>query len=166
MSSAFAVRFPSIGRASMAVPAGEPGPSPAPVFWAYADQEGRWRVRKEGGATEATFGSRAAAVAFLRDLVKSLSSYRLFLEQADGRIVQEAAELPPMSFAAEESSSALTVPVSNDVPAAATDRHEGPAVASKSGLRRRLEWADRLSSEARQSPSRSRLLAEWIRGTR
>jgi hypothetical protein len=60
--------------------------SSAPVFWIYLDVAGRWCL--QGGATEASFASRAECFAFARDLAKN-SSYRLFIETEDGRIVQE-----------------------------------------------------------------------------
>jgi len=60
--------------------------SPAPVFWIYLDLTGRWCL--QGGAAEASFASRAACFAFARDLAKN-SSYRLFIETEDGRIVQK-----------------------------------------------------------------------------
>jgi len=39
-----------------------------PLFWIYVDQQGRWCLRREGGESEACFGSRAEAAAFLQDV--------------------------------------------------------------------------------------------------
>jgi hypothetical protein len=59
-----------------------------PLFWIYVDQQGRWCLRREGGESEAGFGSRAEAVAFLRD-VEGTSPYRVFIETAHGKVVLE-----------------------------------------------------------------------------
>jgi len=60
----------------------------APVFWIHLDEKCRWSLHKEGGAVEASCGSRAEAARFLRDLTGT-SPYRLFIGMPDGKIVQE-----------------------------------------------------------------------------
>jgi hypothetical protein len=84
-------------RATMlSVPAIETGIAPMPVFWVYADYEGRWCLRKEGGAIEAEFPSRRAAIIRLRELIEHAPSYRAFIAKADGRMIQEMRNLGRM----------------------------------------------------------------------
>src|SRR5262249_20079874 len=59
-----------------------------PLFWIYVDQHGRWCLRREGGRSEACFGSRAEAAAFLQD-VEGETPYRVFIETAHGKVVLE-----------------------------------------------------------------------------
>ena len=118
----------------------------APVYWIYVDDGGRWCLRKEGGAAEAAFDSRAAALAFVRDLARTSPSYRLFIETEDGRIIQEphtATEGHAVSPAPEQ-------------PNARADAAGGES------LSRGLEWANQLASAARVSPSRTGVLSDWL----
>jgi hypothetical protein len=127
-----------------------------PVFWIYIDDEGCWRVRKEGGAAEAAFGSRDAAIAFVNDLAGTLPC-RLFIEAQDGRVLQEH-HVAVSSSSGEPARS----PNGSINPSAIADEATNEARPSAiSELGRRLEWAKQLESSARfSSPSRASLLAD------
>jgi hypothetical protein len=131
--------------------------SPTPVFWIYIDDKCRWNLHKEGGAVEASFGSRADAARFVRDLGGD-SAYRLFIEMPDGKIVQELHGTKPLPRAKngdDNAAAAPTAATANAVAAAPT--------AENAGFSGRLEWARRLESVARVSPSRMSVLASWLR---
>lgn len=117
----------------------------APVFWIYIDDEGQWCLRKEGGPTEASFSSRAAAAAFVQDLAGA-SPYVLFIETQDGRVLQE-------QHGGESQQ--------NGVKAAA--RPAATRATETVDLGGRLEWAHQLESAARVSPSRLSVLTHWLR---
>jgi hypothetical protein len=68
------------------------GADSMPALWVYADSDGHWSMRKQG-ITRA-FASRGAAIAFLRDLIWNLPSYRLFIAKDDGRTVQDLRDRP------------------------------------------------------------------------
>ena len=89
MGSQSASRIVTVPSLQSTVPAVDADAGSVPVFWIYVDDGGRWCLRKEGGAAEAAFNSRAAALAFVRDLARTSPSYRLFIETEDGRIIQE-----------------------------------------------------------------------------
>jgi hypothetical protein len=122
-----------------------------PLFWIYVDKHGRWCLRKEGDETDAFFGSRAEALAFIRS-VEGGAAYRLFIETDDGKVVLE--QHAPLPGEQTGSDTADAMPVSAESPAA-----ERRAM----NLGRHLEWAHQLESAARVSPSRIRLLAHWLR---
>ena len=125
-----------------------------PLFWIYVDKQGRWCLRKEGDETDAFFGSRAEALAFIRS-VEGSAACRLFIETDDGKVVLEQhAALSTSSHEPSENGTADGMPVAAANPAA-----EGRAM----NLGRRLEWAHQLESAARVSPSRIGLLAHWLR---
>jgi hypothetical protein len=131
-----------------------------PVFWIYIDDKGRWCLRKEGGAAEAVFSSRDAAIAFVRDLAGGLP-FRLFIEAQDGKVAQEhhAAHMlspgEPMQRASGGARPAI--PEKPTTEAGATEVSE---------LSRGLEWARQLEASARISPSRIGLLAELFHRSR
>jgi hypothetical protein len=128
------------------VPTADTDAGSVPVFWIYVDDGGRWCLRKEGGAAEAAFDSRAAALAFVRDLARTSPSYRLFIETEDGRIIQEP----------HTATEGHAVPAAPEKPNARADAAGGDS------LGRGLEWADQLTSAARVSPSRVSLLSDWL----
>jgi hypothetical protein len=136
--------------------------SPTPVFWIYMDDKCRWNLHKEGGEVEASFGSRADAARFVRDLAAN-SPYRLFIETPDGKIVQELHGTTPLPRAENENGgdSAIAAPAAMPKNAAASAPNFENA-----DLGSRLEWARRLESAARVSPSRISLLAGWLRRIR
>lgn len=68
------------------------GADSMPALWVYADSAGHWSMRKQG-ITRA-FASRGAAIAFLRDLIWNLPTYRLFIAKDDGRTVQDLRDRP------------------------------------------------------------------------
>jgi hypothetical protein len=117
--------------------------SSGPLFWIYVDIEGRWCLRKEGGATQAFFGSRADAAAFLQE-VEGDSSYRLFIETQNGKVVLE--QHGASSSSRREQTENGTV----------------AAEARATGLGRRLQWWNRLVSAARVNWARMRSLADWV----
>lgn len=124
----------------------------APVFWIYIDDEGQWCLRKEGGPTEASFSSRAAAAAFVQDLAGT-SPYVLFIETQDGRVLQE--QHGAASYArGEPRESAVAKTVAQAAGAPTTETTD---------LGRRLEWAHQLESAGRVSPSRLSVLTHWLR---
>ncbi len=125
-----------------------------PLFWIYVDKQGRWCLRKEGDETDAFFGSRAEAIAFIRN-VEGNAAYRLFIETDDGKVVLEQhAALSASPCERAENDIADGMPVAAENPAA-----EGRAM----DLGRQPEWAHQLESAARVSPSRISLLAHWLR---
>jgi hypothetical protein len=124
-----------------------------PVFWIYIDNDGCWCLRKEGGAADARFSSRDAAVAFLKGLVGG-SSYRLFIEAQDGRIVAEQHQTE--TKAAEDRTAEVSSAVENQA---------GACHVPDSDLRRQLDWANQLEAAARFSPSRISLLKDWLNTT-
>jgi Uncharacterized protein conserved in bacteria (DUF2188) len=63
--------------------------SPA-TFWLYPDDDGNWRVRREGAGEEQHFDSHEAASNFMRVEAARCSSYRLFIVAHDGRVREEA----------------------------------------------------------------------------
>jgi hypothetical protein len=132
----------------------------APVFWVYLDDSGRWRLREEGGAAEAAFGSRAAAADFVKDLADK-SPYRLFIETQDGRIVQELHGITPSPRSGNAEDRIANSPAAAKA-GAMDDGHESRT----SGLREQLAWANQLASAARVSPSRMSLLGAWLRKIR
>jgi hypothetical protein len=123
----------------------------APVFWIYIDDEGHWCLRKEGGPTEASFSSRAAAAAFVQHLAGN-ARYVLFIETQDGRVVQEQHGA---------ASSPRGEPQRNTLKTVAFDA--GTDATQAADLGRRLEWAHQLESAGRVSPSRRSVLADWFR---
>ena len=128
-----------------------PGAAMIPVFWIYMDGEGHWCLHKEGGAAEASFNSRAAAIAFVGSFAGT-SPYRLFVETDDRRMVQQhhgAFSIPEGEPKEDSTSRAL---IGSTVSDAANARAES------SELSRRLEWANHLASASRVSPSRMALL--------
>jgi Uncharacterized protein conserved in bacteria (DUF2188) len=156
MGSGIAARFSTSEHIQGAATAVNSNGVSAPVFWVYPGHDWHWRVHKEGGAAEATFDSRDTAIAFLRDLVRDLPSYRLFIEEADGRIIRQESRQEPTARAEAEAAC--------DV--AAMESVAKPDATSGDELRRELAWADRLSSAARMSPSRFQVLADWFRAGR
>jgi hypothetical protein len=146
MGSLSASRILATPALQSTVPAVDAGTGSVPVFWIYVDDTGRWCLRKEGGAAEAAFDSRAAALAFVRDLTRYSPSYRLFIETEDGRIIQEP-------HTATEGHAASAAP---EKPNACADAAGGES------LSRGLEWANQLASAARVSPSRASLLSDWL----
>ena len=136
------------------VSADESDAGSGPLFWIYVDNEGRWCLRKEGDETDAFFGSRADALAFIRN-VEGNAAYRLFIETNGGKVVLEQhAALSPSPR--ERTGSDTT----DGMPAAA----ENPAAERWAmNLGGQLEWAHQLESAARVSPSRISLLARWLR---
>src|SRR5262245_18232140 len=87
MRSGSAARVAPVRRLQASVLAVDMGADSRPALWGYADSEGHWALRKQG-VTQA-FASRGAAIAFLRELVWNLPSYRLFIAKDDGRTVQD-----------------------------------------------------------------------------
>lgn len=132
----------------------------APVFWVYLDDSGRCRLRKEGGAVEATFCSRAAAAVFVKDCAGK-SPYRLFIETQDGSIVQELHGATPSPRGGNAKGR-----IANSPPAANADAIEDIHESEMSDLRERLEWANQLALAARVSPSRMSLLGAWLQRIR
>jgi hypothetical protein len=156
MGDHMADRFVTVPVLQSSIPPADAEAGPAPVFWVYIDDNGRWRLRKEGGAAEASFSSRAAAARFVQDLAGELS-YRLFIETQDGRIVQELhGTTPSPHHGKAEDGIANTPPVA--VAGSTADGHK----IEKSDLRSRLEWAHQLESAARVSPSRISVLGQWL----
>jgi hypothetical protein len=144
MGSQAAAQLVVVPNLQSTVPTVDVGAGSLPVFWIYIDDEGHWCLRKEGGATEATFGSRDAALAFVQDLAGN-QPYRLFIETPDGRVIQE------------QHGAGLGVGASSAPPSQAGNGTD---------LGQRLEWARQLESAARTSPSRLSLLAELFHRTR
>jgi hypothetical protein len=128
-----------------------------PLFWIYVDIEGRWCLRKEGGATGALFGSRAEAAAFLQDM-EGDSPYRLFIETQYGRVVLEHhGVLSPSRREQTRNGTANAVP----------DPVESPTEGGwETELGRRLPWANQLVSAVRVSWSRMSSLADWLHNRR
>src|SRR5262245_23376247 len=87
MRSGNATRVAPVLRLRASVLAVDMGADSMPALWVYADSEGHWALRKQG-ITQA-FASRDAAIAFLRQLVGNLPSYRLFIAKDDGHTVQD-----------------------------------------------------------------------------
>ena len=128
-----------------------------PLFWIYVDIEGHWCLRKEGGATEAFFGSRADAAAFLQD-VEGDSPYRLFIETQYGKVVLE--QHGALSSSRREQTE-------NGTANAASGAVESPAAEGRAtDLGRRLPWANQLVSAARVNWSRMSSLADWLHNRR
>jgi hypothetical protein len=124
-----------------------------PLFWIYVDTEGHWCLRREGGATEAFFGSRADAAAFLED-VKGDSPYRLFIETQYGKVVLE--QHGALSSSRREQTR-------NGTANATAGSVESPAAEGRgTELGRPLPWVNRLASAARVSWSRMSSLADWL----
>jgi hypothetical protein len=146
MGSQSAARIVTVPSLQSTVPAAGADASSVPVFWIYVDDGGRWCLRKEGGAAEAAFDSRAAALAFVRDLARNAPSYRLFIETENGRIIQEP-------HTATEGHAVSSAP---EKPNARADTAEGDS------LSRGLKWANQLTSAARVSPSRTGVLSDWL----
>ena len=128
-----------------------------PLFWIYVDKEGRWCLRKEGGATDASFRSRAEAVAFLRE-IEGDSPYRLFIETQYGKVVLE--QHGALSFSRRERTENGTANAAS-VSVGGTGA-EGRAT----DLGRRLQWVNQLASAARVSWSRASSLADWFHNRR
>jgi hypothetical protein len=78
-----------IRRALGAVATAEPA-----VFWIYRGQDGRWRSRREGEASEKSFAGRDAARAFVEVLAARCRSYRLFVQEESGGFTEEWAGWP------------------------------------------------------------------------
>jgi hypothetical protein len=146
MGSQSASRIVAAPSLQSTVPPVDADTGSVPVFWIYVDDGGRWCLRKEGGAAEAAFDSRAAALAFVRDLARTSPSYRLFIETEDGRIVQEP----------RTGTEGHAVSAAPEKPNARADAAGGES------LGRGLEWANQLASAARVSPSRVSLLSDWF----
>jgi hypothetical protein len=64
---------------------------PTTVVWVFRDQDDHWCVREEGGRIE-SFATRERAIGFARMAGHVGGAYRLFVEGADGRFVQECAD--------------------------------------------------------------------------
>ena len=125
-----------------------------PLFWIYLDKEGRWCLRKEGDETDAFFDSRADALTFIRN-VEANAAYRLFIETDNGKVVLEQhAALSPSPRELTGNDTADRMPLAAESPA--SERRP-------MNLDQQLEWAHRLESAARVSPSRLSLLAQWLR---
>jgi len=71
----------AIREALGAVAVGEPA-----AYWLYADGAGEWCVHREGGSDPQRFANRDEALAFARLAVARCSSYRLYLQETDGRL--------------------------------------------------------------------------------
>ena len=127
-----------------------------PLFWIYVNIEGRWCLRREGGATEASFGSRADAAAFLQD-VEGDSPYRLFIETQYGKVVLEQ-HGALASSRREQTENGTTNAVSRAVDPAAESR--------ATGLGRRLQWAHQLVSTAQANLSRMSSVTDWLHNRR
>jgi hypothetical protein len=128
-----------------------------PLFWIYVDSEGHWCLRREGGATQAFFGSRADAAAFLQD-VEGDSPYRLFIETQYGKVVLEQHGVLSSSRRGHTENGAAN---------AASVGVEDPAAKDRAtDLGRRLPWANQLASAARVSWSRISSLADWLHSRR
>ena len=128
-----------------------------PLFWIYVNIDGHWCLRREGGATEAFFGSRADAAAFLQD-VEGDSPYRLFIETQYGKVVLE--QHGALSSSRRE-------PTKNGTASAMPGPVESPTEEGwETQLGRRLPWANQLASAARVSWSRVSSLAAWLHDRR
>jgi len=90
-----ATRVAPVRRLQASVLAVDMGADSMPALWVYADCDGHWSLRKQG-ITRA-FASRAAAIAFLRELIGNLPSYRLFIAKDDGRTTQELRGQQPVA---------------------------------------------------------------------
>jgi hypothetical protein len=64
------------------------------VFWLYWDDEGMWRVRREGDLDEHQFTDREDACAFLRASAARCQAYRLLMAGNDGRFGEEVLNWP------------------------------------------------------------------------
>jgi hypothetical protein len=80
-------RAVSAQRLQASVLAVDMGADSMPALWVYADSDGHWALRRQG--VTQPFASRGAAIAFLRELVGNLPSYRLFIAKDDGHTVQD-----------------------------------------------------------------------------
>jgi len=154
MGSSTAAQMLTDPRLQQSAPAACRDAKPVPVFWIYIDDEGRWRLRKEGGATEAAFTSRDAAVAFVKDLAGTLPC-RLFIEAQDGRVLQEH------HAAILSRHSEPTQSTNGSAPSAIAEKaRRGARPTEVSEFGRRLEWARQIEASARFAPSRISLLAD------
>jgi len=134
-----------------------PVPS-GPLFWIYVDQHGRWCLRREGGETEAYFGSRAEAAAFLED-IEGDSPYRLLIETRNGKVILEQHGTARSARDDERRKGRGTNAASAAAPNAGADT--GAPGDSTSG--RGLAWVSKLESAARVCLSRLALLGRQVR---
>ena len=64
------------------------------VFWIFLGRDRLWRTRREGDPLERSFPDREGARAFVELLAARCRSYRLFIQDEDGRFVEESASWP------------------------------------------------------------------------
>jgi hypothetical protein len=75
-----------IRRALGVVPTAEPA-----VFWIQVGPDRLWRARREGETSERGFASRSAALAHVEMAAARCRSYRIFVRDRGGAIVEEYA---------------------------------------------------------------------------
>jgi hypothetical protein len=64
------------------------------VFWIYRRQDGQWAARREGAVSERIFDSRKAAESDVELLAARCRSYRVFIEDENGKFTEENAGRP------------------------------------------------------------------------
>jgi len=64
------------------------------VFWIYRRRDGKWAARREGAVSERVFDSRQAAESDVELLAARCRSYRLFVEEENGKFTEENAGWP------------------------------------------------------------------------
>jgi hypothetical protein len=64
------------------------------IFWIYRRQDGKWAARREGAVSERLFDSRAEAESDVELLAARCRSYRLFIEEDNGKFTEENAGWP------------------------------------------------------------------------
>jgi hypothetical protein len=84
-----AIEIAQIREALGAVATAEPA-----VFWIYRRQDGQWAARREGAPSEKVFGSREAAESDVELVAARCRSYRLFIEEENGKFSEENAGWP------------------------------------------------------------------------
>jgi hypothetical protein len=78
-----------VRRALGAIATAEPA-----IFWIYLGRDRVWRARREGDTAEKRFTDREAARGFVEVLAARCRSYRLFVQDEDGRFVEQCAGWP------------------------------------------------------------------------
>ena len=64
------------------------------VYWLFVAEDGAWLIRREGDLDDQVFETRDQALAAIQLVVARCSSYRLYLQGADGRIARSSHNWP------------------------------------------------------------------------